>query len=490
MIDRNSPVPIYYQLKLFLKQQIEAGGLNPGERLPTELELCEQYNISRAPVRQALMELVREGYIHRRAGQGTFVAGVGAAEKQNPPVILKMLAYDVRWASLLEQAVVEWNAMRPDQQVRLEINMPQPQDFHQLLQTSVVQGQAPDLISIDYVWVASYARAGYLVPLDALDPVWSRELAADLEEPVRLNHTLDGHLYALPVQADVTGMWYRRDWFQAEGLEPPATWDELLALIDYFARPEVQVRWGYQYPIAFPVSTVTGEAVLNLLLPFIWVAGGDVVDEKGRITLDAPPTYQALEFLRQITGERHCLPPAVAEFEWSGIPWLLGQGALPMSVGGTYEWVAIFEEANWDTEEDAAAHLGFIPIPRPTLDAPPIASLGGTSWAILSQSEHQELCVNLLRLAMQSEMNLPFCRENFQISPSRRVNAQLVGAEHPWLSQVVPLMQIARPRPLLVDYTRVSRFVQQMFEQVLWEGAPIKETVIQTVRYLRLLVGS
>ena len=160
-----------------------------------------------------------------------------------------------------------------------------------------------------------------------------------------------------------------------------------------------------------------------------------------------------------------------------------------MSLGGTYEWVAIFEEANWDTEEEMAQRLGFVPIPRPTPKSPPIASLGGTSWAILSQSEHQDICVNLLRLAMQSEMNLPFCQENFQISPSKRVNAQLKGPQHPWLSQVVPLLSIARPRPLLAEYTYVSRLVQLMFEQVLWEDAPIRETVAQTARTLKLLIG-
>ncbi len=488
MIDRNSPVPIYYQLKMLLKQRIEQGVLRPSERIPTELELCDQYGISRAPVRQALMELVREGYVQRRAGQGSFVANREATVEQ-PYVTLSMLAYDVRWASLLEQAVVEWNQLHPENRVRLDINMPPQADFHRQLQTAVVRGQAPDLVSIDYVWVAEYAQAGYLTPLDVLDPTWGAQLNSDLEEPVRLNHTFADHLYALPVQADISGLWYRRDWFDAEGLTPPTTWEEWLALIDYFSRSEVQTRWGYQYPIAFPISTITGEAVINLLLPFIWAGGGDIINKKGQFILDTPPTYQALKFLRQITIDRRCLPPEVVEFEWSGVPWLLGQGALPMSLGGTYEWVAIFEEANWDTEEEMAQRLGFVPIPRPTPKSPPIASLGGTSWAILSQSEHQDICVNLLRLAMQSEMNLPFCQENFQISPSKRVNAQLKGPQHPWLSQVVPLLSIARPRPLLAEYTYVSRLVQLMFEQVLWEDAPIRETVAQTARTLKLLIG-
>ena len=72
-VDRNSPIPIYHQLKTVLQEQIENGLWRPGDRLPTEQELCRMYNISRSPVRQALKELEYERVILRRPGLGTFV---------------------------------------------------------------------------------------------------------------------------------------------------------------------------------------------------------------------------------------------------------------------------------------------------------------------------------------------------------------------------------------------------------------------------------
>lgn len=63
VIDRDVPIPAYYQLKQLIKEQIQQGQLQPGDRLPTEAELCEQYNLSRTPVRQALQELVFEGLL-------------------------------------------------------------------------------------------------------------------------------------------------------------------------------------------------------------------------------------------------------------------------------------------------------------------------------------------------------------------------------------------------------------------------------------------
>lgn len=57
-VDPGSPIPIYHQLKSAIKKKIETGEFKPGERIPTEQELCERYAISRSPVRQALKELV------------------------------------------------------------------------------------------------------------------------------------------------------------------------------------------------------------------------------------------------------------------------------------------------------------------------------------------------------------------------------------------------------------------------------------------------
>jgi GntR family transcriptional regulator len=72
-LERSNPVPLYYQLKEVLKQQIRAGHLAPHTAIPSEPELVTQYHVSRATVRQALTELVHEGLLYRQHGRGTFV---------------------------------------------------------------------------------------------------------------------------------------------------------------------------------------------------------------------------------------------------------------------------------------------------------------------------------------------------------------------------------------------------------------------------------
>ncbi|MCL2852897.1 MAG: GntR family transcriptional regulator [Defluviitaleaceae bacterium] len=66
--------PLFKQLGDIIMQMIEEGKYNPGDLLPSERELAEQYSISRVTVRQALNALAQDGVIFKKQGKGNFVA--------------------------------------------------------------------------------------------------------------------------------------------------------------------------------------------------------------------------------------------------------------------------------------------------------------------------------------------------------------------------------------------------------------------------------
>ncbi len=74
MLDKRSHLPLHQQLKATIEDRILSGEWLPGTQVPSERELCEQYQISRITVRQALTALVMEGRLVRTQGRGTFVA--------------------------------------------------------------------------------------------------------------------------------------------------------------------------------------------------------------------------------------------------------------------------------------------------------------------------------------------------------------------------------------------------------------------------------
>lgn len=70
----DSDIPLYSQLVSIVKRNISAGTLSTGDLLPSEAELCKNFDISRSTVRQAIGELESEGLVVRKQGRGTFVA--------------------------------------------------------------------------------------------------------------------------------------------------------------------------------------------------------------------------------------------------------------------------------------------------------------------------------------------------------------------------------------------------------------------------------
>ena len=73
-LDKNIPIPLYYQLKKQILSLIETAAIKEGELLPPENDLCKCLNVSRPTIRQAFTELVNEGYLNRYKGKGTFVS--------------------------------------------------------------------------------------------------------------------------------------------------------------------------------------------------------------------------------------------------------------------------------------------------------------------------------------------------------------------------------------------------------------------------------
>lgn len=72
-IDRTSYEPPYAQLARSLRERIAGGEYRPGDRLPSEAELCDAYGVSPMTVRRAITQLVREEVAVTEQGRGTFV---------------------------------------------------------------------------------------------------------------------------------------------------------------------------------------------------------------------------------------------------------------------------------------------------------------------------------------------------------------------------------------------------------------------------------
>ena len=74
VLDRQSAIPLYYQIQQYLLDQIRSGTFKPGEAILSEQEISARMGVSRMTVRQALKSLCSQGLLYSRRGKGTFVS--------------------------------------------------------------------------------------------------------------------------------------------------------------------------------------------------------------------------------------------------------------------------------------------------------------------------------------------------------------------------------------------------------------------------------
>lgn len=161
-------------------------------------------------------------------------------------------------------------------------------------------GTAPDVVYVNFRQSSSYIGQGFLLPLDdylARDP----EVMARLKPEVRavLRDIGEGHVYSVPYAQFVQALYYRKDLFQAAGLDPdrpPTTWDEFYEDARRLTDQPKGV-WGFEF------SNNPGDAAY-FWINFLWQAGGEVVRRNAagqwEAAFDSPAGVSALLFYKKL----------------------------------------------------------------------------------------------------------------------------------------------------------------------------------------------
>lgn len=447
-IDREQPLPLYFQLKTLLMEDILSGRYGPGDQLPTEHQLCAHYDLSRSPVNRALRELADEGVILRRRGSGSYVNPHWIRRRTDGPELRVLLTEGV-WDRIVRDSA--------PRDVRLNVATVSRPELHHQLTRAVAEGQAPDLALLDSVWVSEFAAAGFLLPLDDLDPAWTEgDHRTDFLEPCMRATLFEGRPYAVSADADVAGLWYRRDVLREAGLEPPTTWVELR----HAARAAAAA--GIPTPIVLPAGSRGEETTTYCLLALLASNGAEVLTGGG-IALDTPNTAQTLRFLRQLADEG-LLPSEAVAYEWNRPARLLGEGAAAFSFGGSYEAGDIAEAMGIDVAR-LWEHVGFSAVPAGPRGAPACV-LGSMVYVIFRQAEQPKLAMRVIEHLVAPDRLARMARLTGRI-PTRRSAVELTREHSPLLALTSSLLEHAVVRPQTPAYPRVSAQLASMLEAVL-----------------------
>ena len=449
-IDPRQPIPLYFQLKTLLLEEILSGHYGGADdRLPTEHELCARYQLSRTPVTRALSELADEGVILRHRRRGSFVNPHWLSRRPGQPEVRVIVPTEGPWARMVRDAAGTRNQISV-------VKVPR-QTLHQTLTHAVAEGQAPDLAVIDSVWAPEFAAAGFIHALEELHEGWVREEhEVDFLEPLVRSNRYEGKTYGVSPFADASGLWYSRDRFESLGLAPPATWAELRAA------GHALIADGLHSPMVIPGGGMAGETTTYCLIAVLASNGANVLERDG-VSLSSRATAQALRFLRRLIEER-IVPPEVVGYEWDHAVRLLAEGRAALSLGGIYEGQTLAEALGvhhhevWD-------HFGFTRVPAGPKGSPASVA-GGMMFAIFRQAVQPRLAMQLLQRAVEPDALARVARSTGRI-PSRRSAIELVASDLPFLSEVAQIIELAVARPWMPSYPRVSIQLQTMLEAVL-----------------------
>jgi ABC-type glycerol-3-phosphate transport system substrate-binding protein len=265
--------------------------------VPPETEICKRFKVSRPTVRIAISELVYQGVLERIPGKGTFVK-----HHKEKLVFANFQSAGESSKSSLVAIMEQYHKQAADIGVE-SVAIPYEQAEHELMLMTTA-GQAPDILSLIYLWIPIFAHQGALAPLD-------RWYTAELSQqfyPQSLNAvTFDGHYYAFNWGNAPSILFYNNDIMETGSRVDPAdcaTYDELS---EAFARIHESFK-GQIIPFAIPLNDNDEKSFLYSIYSFLHSFGGGVIDEAGEVKFHSGENIRAFEWLKDFVKRGHVDP--------------------------------------------------------------------------------------------------------------------------------------------------------------------------------------
>lgn len=253
---------------------------------------------------------------------------------------------------------------------------------HDKFTQGIAGGTTPDVAEVGTTWTPEFADAGAL--MDLTDQVDADGLSDDLVPGLVEAGTVDGELYGMPWYAGVRSIVYRTDVFEKAGVEPPTTWDELIAAADKIKAAEPDM-------ITFPVP---GDSEYGLD-PWIWGAGGDLATQDGdswTSTIDSPEAQEGIQFYTDLATKHGYSTPAATTWDEADLSDAFSKGDVAMMIAGNWTPAALVE-----ANPDLKGKIGAFPIPGKDSGLSP-SFLGGSHLGIFNTTEDPDLAWAFVKL--------------------------------------------------------------------------------------------
>jgi GntR family transcriptional regulator len=153
MIEKDERLPLYYQLMDTILGQIENGEYKEHEKLPSERDLCDRFNISRTTVRQTMKELEKEGYIYRKHGKGSFVSS--KMFNQSLVQFYSFTEETIKMGKIPASKVLSFERILSDNKIAKKLNVQFEEEVYKIVRLRLANDE-PMLYEVTYLPVSRF----------------------------------------------------------------------------------------------------------------------------------------------------------------------------------------------------------------------------------------------------------------------------------------------------------------------------------------------
>jgi multiple sugar transport system substrate-binding protein len=315
-----------------------------------------------------------------------------AASGEGGKVVLDY--WDMQWGSpafmnQLKDNVKQFNEEHPD----IEVKFQQLAwgDYSQKLLSAVQAGNPPDIGGGDSGIPFNMDAQGQTLDISDLYEEWEQDgTFEDMPDWAHEKWRYNDKAVGITWQFDQRAIFYRTDIFEAAGIEPPTTWEELLAAAKALHKPDQG-----QIGIAFPGKQGTFDTD-QFYMTFVMQAGGGLSDEEGNPTFDTPEQLEALEYVQEL---RQYAAEGTPSWTFTEVLKEFNQGKAAMAFGGGWFVADIKKNA-----PDLADKIGVLPVlVGPGGEEAQHSVSFANPWMIYNQTEHPEEAKEFLRWMMKKE---------------------------------------------------------------------------------------
>jgi multiple sugar transport system substrate-binding protein len=370
-----------------------------------------------------------------------------------------------------ESLVDAFHAAQSDVAVELRY-VPDQAEYRRRLAADFSAGAPADVMLLNYRRFATFAGQGGLEPLGSYLARSTLLDETDFYTPVIDSFRFAGQLWCIPQNMSSLVVYYNQDLFDAAGLPYPAddwTWGDFLAAaqrltvdLDGDGRPD-------QYGAGI-------EPTLNRLAPFIWQAGGELVDDPQnptRLALDSPAAQAALQWFANLQVEHGVVPDAVAESaEGSESRFLNGTLAMVFNSRRGVPTYRTIKGFAWDVA----------PLPRGARQASVLHSDGYCMAASSKQKEAAWQFVEFANSAAGQELIAATGRTVPSLWSVAELPVFLEPAEPPARSQVfLDAIDEMRAVPVMANWPAIEDTASQDIEQAFYGRVSVAEAAAAAV---------